>query len=608
MHPRRIPGGFFYALFILLSALPATLCAQENDDLFEMIREQESALKKMSADTDRVYALADLAQLYSGTNISRALSLGYQALKIAEHMRWNKGRAYVYNNLGMLYFSRADYAAALDYFQKAYAYNQKAGFERAYSYNLGNIGAVYSGLQEFDKALEYYHKALELERASGNKQGESFELTNIGSVYRQLGNEAEALKHYLAALKIEQELQNPQGMADNYTGLGLLYLKLREFEKSESYFKKAFEIDSLSGDPLRKAISCGNLGVLYFKMVRDTSYVLQSGISEQLLEESRHCLMFASEVFEDLSAKNELQEMYQSLHELYEFKGDYKTALNYFRKHVALKDSVFSEENKLAIARMEHQKEMEGKEKEILIQNLKISQAKKERYAFITGVFLLGALAFMIFRQRKISDQLLYNVLPRHIALRLKNKEGNIADQVENASIVFIDVVGFTSLSAKHRPAIMVDMLNKLFLELDQLAGSYGLEKIKTIGDCYMVAGGLIQTAEDHNRLTARFALEAGQRISAMQTPSGEKLAFRAGIDCGPVVAGVIGQKKLIYDIWGDAVNTASRMETTSEPGKIQITQRFAEAIGPGFKCTERGELDIKGKGLMRTFYLESEA
>lgn len=607
MHPRRIPGGFFCALFILISAVPETLFAQENDDLFQMIREQEAELKKMTSDTDRVYALADLAQLYSGTNISRALALGYEALKMAEQMHWDKGRGYVYNNLGMLYFSRADYASALDYFQKAYAYNQKAGFERAYSYNLGNIGAVYSGLQEFDKALEYYHKALNLEQAAGNKQGESFELTNIGSVYRQLGNEKDALKYYQAALKIEQELQNPQGMADNYTGLGLLYLKLGEFEKSESYFKKAFEIDSLSGDPLRKAISCGNLGVLYFKMVRDTSYTLQTGISEQLLEESRHCLMFASGVFENLRAKNELQEMYQSLYELYEFKGDHQTALHYYKKHVQLRDSVFSEENKLAIARMEHQKEMEGKEKEILIQELRISQAKKERYALLGGVFLLGALAFMIFRQRNISDQLLYNVLPRHIALRLKNKEGNIADQVENASIIFIDVVGFTSLSSKHRPSIMVEMLNKLFLELDDLAGSYGLEKIKTIGDCYMVAGGLTQTSEDHNRLTARFALEAGQRITAMQTPSGEKLAYRSGIDCGPVVAGVIGQKKLIYDIWGDAVNTASRMETTSEPGRIQITQRFKDAIGPGFRCTERGEIEIKGKGLMRTFYLEKE-
>lgn len=147
-------------------------------------------------------------------------------------------------------------------------------------------------------------------------------------------------------------------------------------------------------------------------------------------------------------------------------------------------------------------------------------------------------------------------------------------------------------------------MLNGVYTEFDHIASKYGLEKIKTIGDCYMAASGIPVINKNHAKLTAKFALEAMKKVNGFKIDEEIELLFKVGIDCGPVVAGVIGEKKFIYDLWGDTVNTANRMQEYSEPGKIQVTDRFREKLIQEFSLVERGEIDIKGKGLMKTYYL----
>ncbi len=201
------------------------------------------------------------------------------------------------------------------------------------------------------------------------------------------------------------------------------------------------------------------------------------------------------------------------------------------------------------------------------------------------------------------SEMLLLNILPKEISEALKGGQRTIATQHDAASILFADVVGFTRLAASLKPMEMVRLLEDVFQCFDELVDRYGLEKIKTIGDCYMVASGVPRARADHATALAGMAVDT-QKAVATRTFGGHALAFRIGINSGPVVAGVIGRKKFIYDLWGDAVNVASRMESQGQSGAIQITRATYELIADDFECEKRGIIAIKGGGELEVWHV----
>lgn len=209
--------------------------------------------------------------------------------------------------------------------------------------------------------------------------------------------------------------------------------------------------------------------------------------------------------------------------------------------------------------------------------------------------------------ERERSERLLLNVLPEPIAERLKAQPGVvIAEHHDAVSVLFADIVGFTVRSATMAPEDVVALLDQVFSSFDRLADAAGVEKIKTIGDAYMLVGGLPEPRPDHLAAVASTALAMRDEIASIAARSGQDwLAVRIGIDSGPVVAGVIGRRKFIYDLWGDTVNTASRMESHGQPGQIQVTRRVATALGPQFAARPRGTIEVKGKGPMATFLLD---
>ncbi|MGB3402105.1 MAG: adenylate/guanylate cyclase domain-containing protein [Microcoleaceae cyanobacterium] len=214
-------------------------------------------------------------------------------------------------------------------------------------------------------------------------------------------------------------------------------------------------------------------------------------------------------------------------------------------------------------------------------------------------------------QEKEKSEQLLLNVLPKAIAEQLKNGERSIASAMEEVTILFADIVGFTPISAKIPPIKLVNLLNQIFSSFDELAEKYGLEKIKTIGDAYMVVGGLPLPKSDHAEAIANMALEMQEVMKQFQSQTvldefseEEKLQIRIGINTGSVVAGVIGIKKFIYDLWGDAVNIASRMESSGEPGQIQVTETTYELLKDQFLFQSRGTISVKGRGKMKTYWL----
>ena len=236
-------------------------------------------------------------------------------------------------------------------------------------------------------------------------------------------------------------------------------------------------------------------------------------------------------------------------------------------------------------------------------------------------IFIIGTLTLLVFvlflfrfllvvnivrKERKKSEALLLNILPKKIAERLKMKEQPIADSFKEVSILFIDMVGFTKFTENRDPKEVVSTLNDVFSKFDDLAEKHGLEKIKTIGDCYMAAAGIPEPHADHAQVAAAMALDVKDIMKGYTTAEGTPLHFKMGLDCGSVVAGVIGKKKFIYDLWGDAVNTASRMEATGVMGEVHCTDIYKTSLehSGGYIFINRGAIEVKGKGMMETWLM----
>jgi class 3 adenylate cyclase len=209
-------------------------------------------------------------------------------------------------------------------------------------------------------------------------------------------------------------------------------------------------------------------------------------------------------------------------------------------------------------------------------------------------------------RAKDETERLLLNILPPPIADRLRRGERVIADRFEDSTLLIADIVGFTEMSSELSANQIVELLNEIFSSLDVLVDRYELEKVKTIGDAYMVIGGVPLAIDDHVGRVAEFALDLSETVATLQGWLGQKVSCRIGVNCGPVVAGVIGQKRTIYDVWGDTVNVASRMEALGAPGRVHVSPAVHERLRDRFEFEERGTIDVKGKGPMPTYFLRS--
>jgi guanylate cyclase len=207
-------------------------------------------------------------------------------------------------------------------------------------------------------------------------------------------------------------------------------------------------------------------------------------------------------------------------------------------------------------------------------------------------------------QEQEKSERLLLNVLPVEVAERLKSDNQIVADQYDSASILFADLVGFTPLTAELTPRQMVELLNEIYSRFDSLVEELGVEKIRTIGDSYMVASGLPRPRKDHAQALARLALAMNEYLISLPAVGNRRLSFRIGINSGAVIAGVIGVRKFHYDVWGDSVNIASRMESQGTPGKIQVARGTYELIKEEFICQPRGSIEVKGRGPMEVWFL----
>ncbi|MEZ4773901.1 MAG: adenylate/guanylate cyclase domain-containing protein [Bacteroidia bacterium] len=526
------------------------------------------------------YDIANVHWRYA--NYPEAMDNMVVALRIRERLKDSVAIAESYYGMGILQADLLDFSNALINYQKALAIAQalKDKQREADIYNV--IGRAWRKQEIYDKAMEAHVRSLALYQELGDEAGISDYYNNVGSIYRRQGNYNEALDYFFEAINIQKKLNDQEGLADGYNDIGTTLMQKGSYLRAIEYLEKGLEISRKTG------------------LKDDVRYALTS-----------------------------LAAVYDSL-------GDFRRAYFYLREATAVRDSVTNAQVSEQVAQLHIQYQSEKKQQQIDLLK-KESELQNEKFrrnsVIIIGVLLILAIfgGSMVYRSRlqtllnrklsyknrviakekERSEELLLNILPRETAEELKLHGKAKARSYEEVTVMFVDFQGFTKLSVQMTPRELVRELHTCFEAFDHIIDKYGLEKIKTIGDAYMCAGGIPVPEPDHAANTIRAGLEIQQFMkveNARKQAVGEPFfQARLGIHTGPVIAGVVGIRKFSYDIWGDTVNTASRMETAGEVGRVNISQDTYERVQTQFICHYRGKVEAKHKGMIDMYFVEWE-
>ncbi len=512
--------------------------------------------------------------------------------------------------LGAIFEEQDDYPQAIENYNKALFIDEEIGNKEGIAMSLNNIGNIYTTQDNIERALEYYQKALAIDEELGILLGVATEVMNIASINKQLGNMDVALEYAERAYELMMQIGDYEGVPSALNLMGDIYKLEGNLEQAMISFQKSMEISRDFGNPKGVAISYVNIGFLK----------LTKGNLFQAIE---NCLK-ARQMSEELGLLQVQSSACRCLHKSYKSLGQSDMALYYYEEMIELRDQIYNEENTQKLTRLEMQYEFDKKEtaaraeqdkKDALTQK-ELQRQKLVRNAFISGFIAVLLFAFVFFVQRnKISkekersEELLLNILPEETAKELKEKGSADAQLIEHVTVLFTDFKGFTALSEKLSPKALVKDLHECFSAFDRICEKYGIEKIKTIGDAYMAAGGLPTPNQTHAQDVLKAALEIVAFVELgkqRKIENGEPFfEIRVGVHTGPVVAGIVGVKKFQYDIWGDTVNTASRMESSGAVGKVNVSQSTYDILKdePAFSFESRGKIAAKGKGEIDMYF-----
>ncbi len=558
-------------------------------------------LPEAKSDTAKVLILALLGNEYSSIDQEQALQKSKDALSLAKKLDWKKGMTKSLISLGTVYYKKDDFPVALNYYQQALEIAEKDSLSNLKPFALLVIGNIYTVIEEYDKALVFYKEAEGLFRGLNDKVSEANVINNIASVYINLGDYKKALQHYNTSLKMREERGAPRWLAISYDNIGYTYLKMGEYDKALKYCKNALDINKSINNKYRASENANNIASAY----------LEQGKYSLAIDYTHKSINYASEV--DVLHKQMYG--YELLGKLYKKTGNITAALNAYEMHNVLKDSLTEKRNVQEISQLRMKAEYDKKQFADSIANAQVQQLAQEKlkrqklisFSGIAVALVLIILSTFIARERKKSDKLLLNILPSEVAKELKRRGATTAHQFNNVTVLFTDFVNFTTAGERMGSQGLVEELHSCFKAFDEIIDKYDIEKIKTIGDAYLAVCGLPTADEHHGEKIVQAAQEIRDFMQQRREQLGDKtFEVRIGIHSGSVVAGIVGVKKFAYDIWGDTVNTAARMEQNSEAGKINISQTTYELVQDKFTCTYRGELEAKNKGKLKMYFVEA--
>jgi len=504
------------------------------------------------------------------SELTRALESYFNAARVASEHGLRSKEASINIAIADVYSIMGDGKVAMGYYKKALALLDPQTDALTVASAQLNLGDEYLNQKQLDSALYFFRESGRTFKAENYEMGEAYNLGNVGLVYAEMGKHREAEENLNQAVDILTGLGDYYPICVYLTAMADIYDAQNQEEKSLKYALRSLELAKQHG--LKEQISDSNL----------------------------------------------------KLSEFYESQGNSKKALDYYKEHIVFRDQVSSIQDVQRMANIRTEYEVSQKQMEVDLLN---QQKKVQRYVVIgTGITLLliGLLAFSLFKRNRFmkrtneliayekqrSDDLLKNILPAETAEELKENGAVKAKQFEQVTVLFTDFKSFTKQSENLDPEHLVKSIDYYFSKFDEIIDEYGLEKIKTIGDSYMCACGLPFPIEDHALRTCQAALDIVEFVRKTKRNSRHELAkfdVRVGIHTGTVVAGVVGTKKFQYDIWGDTVNTASRMESSSEVGRVNISETTYQLLKEQdeFTFSPRGFLEVKGKGKVAMYYVE---
>ncbi|HEX6224321.1 MAG TPA: adenylate/guanylate cyclase domain-containing protein [Chryseolinea sp.] len=606
-------------------------------------------------DSLKVNALIALSGKYLGSDLQESIRCGYKALDLADEIEFQKGRGYAYKAIGLGNYYQANYPEAVIQFQNSLAVFDSLSFQVGIANILSNLGATYFNAGDDTKAIDFYLRSLRISEQINDRLRIGTALNNIGGVYNnKAATENKSLEYFLRALPIFRKIDYQDGVATVSMNVGELYKKKKLYDSAIYYFETSLAIFDESVEstfPLTflgeiyaqrndydRAYAYHNKAIKIAESVDAKLELIQSiiGIAKTQkkhgqLKQSIASFQRAQKLAEEAIARKELKDIYEGLADLYSENKDFRKAHQYDTLLSSVKDSLYNNDNFTKIQQLQFNFDIEKKEDEIDLltkdQALKSATIQRQRVvnyaAGITGFFLIMVLIGFYSRHRytqktnKIikderdrSKELLLNILPAETAHELETNGHAQTRFYESVTVLFADFRGFSSISRTLPPQELVAELNEYFIAFDEIVEKYNLEKIKTIGDAYMCAGG-IPTANDTHPFNA---VEAGLAMqdymtkrNAARTANGlEPWGLRIGAHIGPIVAGVVGKKKYAYDIWGDTVNIASRMESSSEGGRVNISSSLYDIVKDRYRCHYRGKIFAKNIGEIDMYFVES--
>lgn len=549
----------------------------------------------------------------------QALRYYAQSLNFKEQLGDQKGIAATSNNIGLIYFNQGDYLRALDYYVQSLHLEEQIGNQKGVSLSLNNIGRIYNNLGDFSKALDYYKRSLNIKEELGDKKGVATTLNNIGIIFQYQHDYSKALEYHTRSLKIKEEIGDTRGMAPSLHNIGFVYQKQGNNSKALDYFNRSIKIKEEIGDQLGIAQSLNNIWTIYFNQ-----------------GDYAKALYYCKESYA-IAMKLGVLELQKNgcicLSETYKAMGNSDKALKFSELLIAIQDSLHTEETAKKLQRMEFKKTMfqdsllKAEEARLVekAHQEEVKQKNRAKNIFLgSGVILMfvslglwRGLQFVrrsrtaIAQEKEKSDNLLLNILPEEIADELKRTGKAKPRKYEQVSILFTDFVDFTRISEQMSPEELVAEINTCYKTFDRIIEKHGAEKIKTIGDAYLAVDGFgkegVSAAENMVLAALKINDFITKRKKQREASGKPAFAIRAGIHTGDVIAGIVGEKKFQFDIWGDAVNTANRLVSHSDVGRVNVSQETFQLLkdDPKFTFTSRGKMQVKGKGEIEMWFIE---
>ncbi len=613
-----------YLIFLIVLFLSVDTFAQiqGQQQIDSVLRE----LPKITSDTAKINAWCGLSKGYGNINPDSGIFYANLALAKARQLKWPKGEVVSLNMLAINYFRNSTYDKSLNFAFESISNNIKLKDSSALASSYHVISMTYMKMGDFVKALKYVQDELKILEALKDKRAIASAYNTVGIIYHGSKKYQEALEYYNKALVAATEVNDKRIISYAYSNSGIIYQYLNQFSKALDYQFMALKIEEELGDIYGMGTEYGSISSAYMGIYLEQKKN-NKATSNMLIDSA---IYYANKGIEYCKKCDDLIDAMSitfSLSEAYKLKEDYKTALEVYMDGSKLKDSIFSAENQTKIREVEMKQQELLNEKEM---QLLQTQKKLERNYYLSAGTLLLLFSIAIFsrlqvvrrtkkkleekndiisNEKKRSDDLLLNILPAEVADELKLKGSADARQFNEVTVMFTDFKGFTQISEKLTAKELVEEIHTCFMAFDNIISKHNIEKIKTIGDSHMRAGGLPVANKTHAVDVVSAALEIQQfmQMHSEKRKSENKEIFeiRIGIHTGNVVAGIVGIKKFAYDIWGDTVNIASRMESSGEAGKVNISDSTFELVKDKFVCIHRGKIQAKHKGEVDMYFVE---